>query len=313
MRERYSMTTIQASSRPCRLARICSMQWPLPCSCSMRTGTGSRAQSAVSGRRGRPTPHAGLLSLTPQQPSQKFEGDWCDGEGVRHRWRWVYRAVFNESGQVDYVIATEIDIAGWGARVGSWCREDEIAAQHQAVICELRFTTVFEQLPIPTVIFNPESWVLVGNQASADLYGIAPEHAKAYNMIADPSWAQLGVDLLVKKAFTGEAVALPLIEYDSRKVAPDVAGSRWVRLFYFPIKQGGRLHEVVLMVLDLTEQNSPKTLYARPTPSSKTGCGTAPRSCKARSSSACARGGPGGGGGGAGGGPGAPGAGRAAP
>src|SRR3569833_608249 len=254
MRERYSMTTIQASSRPCRLARICSMQWPLPCSCSMRTGTGSRAQSAVSGRRGRPTPHAGLLSLTPQQPSQKFEGDWCDGEGVRHRWRWVYRAVFNESGQVDYVIATEIDIAGWGARVGSWCREDEIAAQHQAVSCELRFTTVFEQLPIPTVIFNPESWVLVGNQASADLYGIAPEHAKAYNMIADPNWAQLGVDLLVKKTFTREAVAFPLIEYDSRKVAPDVAGSRWVRLFYFPIKQGGRLHEVVLIVLDLTEQ-----------------------------------------------------------
>src|SRR3569623_3364243 len=73
-------------------------------------------------------------------------------------------------------------------------------------------------------------------------------------MIADPNWAQLGVDLLIKKAFTGEAVALPLIEYDPRKVSPDVAGSRWVRLFYFPIKLGGRLHEVVLMVLDLTEQ-----------------------------------------------------------
>src|SRR3569623_1405497 len=195
-----------------------------------------------------------LLSLTPQQPSQKFEGDWCDGEGVRHRWRWVFRAVFNEPGQVDYVIGTEIDIAGWGARVGCWRREDEIAAQHQAVSCELRFTTVFEQLLIPTVIFIPDGWVLVGNQASADLYGIAPEHAKAYNMIADPNWAQLGVDHLVIKAFTGEAVALPLIEYDPRKVSPDVAGSRWVRLIYFPIKQGGRLHEVVLMVLDLTEQ-----------------------------------------------------------
>src|SRR3569623_3709933 len=73
-------------------------------------------------------------------------------------------------------------------------------------------------------------------------------------MIADPNWAQLGVDLLIKKAFTGEAVALPLIEYDPRKVSPDVAGARWVRLFYFPIKLGGRLHEVVLMVLDLTEQ-----------------------------------------------------------
>src|SRR3569832_1370137 len=143
MRERYSMTTIQASSRPCRLARICSMQWPLPCSCSMRTGTGSRAQSAVSGRRGRPTPHAGLLSLTPQQPSQKFEGDWCDGEGVRHRWRWVFRAVINESGQVDYVIATEIDIAGWGARVGSWCCVVVFVVLFLVVFCVLCFSLVF--------------------------------------------------------------------------------------------------------------------------------------------------------------------------
>ena len=73
-------------------------------------------------------------------------------------------------------------------------------------------------------------------------------------MIADLNWAQLGFDHLVKKAFTGEAVALPMIEYDPRKVSPDVAGSRWLRQINIPIKQGGRLQEVVLMVLDLTEQ-----------------------------------------------------------
>ena len=191
--------------------------------------------------------------LNPQQPSQKFEGDWCDAEGVRHRWRWVFQAVFDEAGQVRYVLGTEID-TGWGARAGSWYREDEISAQHEAATCEVRFTTVFDQLPFPTTIFNKEGWVLVYNQASADLWGIANKSGHEYNLRTDQQCIDLGINHLIEKAFSGEVVELPLVKYDPQLNGPEHAGARWVRSLMFPIKERGKLLEVVLMTFDITEQ-----------------------------------------------------------
>src|SRR3569832_1840714 len=57
--------------------------------------------------------------LNPQQPSQKFEGDWCDAEGVRLRWRCVFHAKNKKTKQKRNKQSTEID-TGWAARAGSW-------------------------------------------------------------------------------------------------------------------------------------------------------------------------------------------------
>src|SRR3569832_138185 len=191
--------------------------------------------------------------LNPQQPSQKFEGDWCDAEGVRHRWRRVFQAVFDEAGQVRYVLGTEID-TGWGARAGSWYREDEISAQHEAATCEVRFTTGVDQLPFPTTIFNKEGWVLVYNQASADWWGIANKSGHEYNLRTDQQCIDLGINHLIEKAFSGEVVELPLVKYDPQLYGTEHAGARWVRSLMFPIKERGKLLEVVLMTFDITEQ-----------------------------------------------------------
>lgn len=199
-----------------------------------------------------------LQGLNAQQPGRKFEGDWRDVEGVRHRWRWTFKAVFDESGRIRYVFGTEIDIASWGARAGSWHREDELSARHDTASCETRFTTVFDQLPISTTIFNPEGWILVGNQAALDLWGIdgniLQKEVPRYNIKEDKQFSELGVDHLIKKAFSGEAVEIPAVKYDPRNLDPNHSGARWVKAFLFPIKEHGKLLEIVLMLWDVTEQ-----------------------------------------------------------
>lgn len=193
--------------------------------------------------------------LKVQKTSEKFEGNWRDAEGVRRRWRWMFKATLDVSGHVRNICGTEIDIAGWGARAGSWYREDEISAQHEAATCEVRFTTVFDQLPFPTTIFNKEGWVLVYNQASADLWGIAADKkGHEYNLRTDQQCIDLGIGPLIEKAFAGEVVELPLVQYDPQLNGPEHAGARWVRSLMFPIKDRGKLLEVVLMTFDVTEQ-----------------------------------------------------------
>ena len=111
---------------------------------------------------------------------------------------------------------------------------------------EKRFRNLMEQSPLAMEILNPDGQIIMINKAWLQLWGVNEEEAKKatahYNMLDDPQTVELGVAPLVQKAFAGEPVVLPMIEYSGQRAAEDVdmpdlkVNTVWIQCHLFPIK-----------------------------------------------------------------------------
>lgn len=119
------------------------------------------------------------------------------------------------------------------------------------------FRTVFEQSPVSTQIFSPDGQTVAVNSAYEQLWGVTFEQIAGYNVLEDSQLVEKGIMPYIRRAFAGEPVSIPPIQYVPDETIPGISTVpfRWVAASMYPVKdEVGRVREVVLMHQDITEQ-----------------------------------------------------------
>lgn len=145
--------------------------------------------------------------------------------------------------------------------------EAEIVERKQVVAAllnsEEKFRGLVEQSPLSIQILNLDGQIVQVNKAWHELWGISdedlPEVLREYNMLEDQQAKDLGVLPLIKKAFNGENVTLPVIEYDASTTAGNLglehieANKRWLQGRLYPIRNSqGEMVNVANIEEDIT-------------------------------------------------------------
>ncbi len=142
--------------------------------------------------------------------------------------------------------------------------EDVKRKLHELQTSEERFRCLMEQSPLAIEVLTPDGKISQINSAWLRLWGVNEEEAKQvtadYNMLTDRQAQDLGVGPLIRKAFAGEFVVLPPIEYSARRTADDldvdIVGGRapWIRCHLSPIKdEHGEILFVLNTYVDISE------------------------------------------------------------
>jgi PAS domain S-box-containing protein len=128
-----------------------------------------------------------------------------------------------------------------------------------------RFRRLVEQSPLAIEILTPEGQVSQVNASWMRLWNFneqeTAEVLENYNMLADKQAEGHGVASLIRKAFAGEAVVLPPIEYVVNRTLDNIGlehirgRSPWIQCHLFPIRNpSGEITNVVSTYVDITEQ-----------------------------------------------------------
>jgi PAS domain S-box-containing protein len=112
---------------------------------------------------------------------------------------------------------------------------------------------LFEQSPFSSVIYDPQGRVLAVNAAFTQLMGLRLSDVPAdYTLLSDPQLEAGGLQPLIRRAFDGEPVTLPLVRYDST-VYGGGGRTTWTQAQIYPVRDdAGEITHVVLVHVDLT-------------------------------------------------------------
>jgi len=116
---------------------------------------------------------------------------------------------------------------------------------------------LFEQSPFSTVIYDAAGHPIALNEAFRLLWGIGLDAVpRDYSVLSDPELEKHGVASYVRRAFAGERVVTPPIQYDISRVATTGGGRvLWTQGHFFPVRDdSGAVTNVVLKHVDLTAQ-----------------------------------------------------------
>jgi len=130
---------------------------------------------------------------------------------------------------------------------------------------EEQFRHLVEQSPMSIQTMSPDGRITKVNRAFMDLWGVTEDSLRRvlgkYNILEDEQARELGVMPHIKKAFSGEAIILPVIEYDGSSTMglvglPDVNAKRvWIQARLYPVKNSrGEVVSVVQIEEDVTER-----------------------------------------------------------
>ena len=119
------------------------------------------------------------------------------------------------------------------------------------------FRAMMEQSPLPIELIAPDGRITAVNTAWRRMWAISEEEASEfinkYNMLEDAQADELGIGLLIRRAFAGKHVVLPPIEY-SAGLAGDQVGLElstevkpWIQCFLYPVKDE---HDEVLLIIN---------------------------------------------------------------
>ena len=126
---------------------------------------------------------------------------------------------------------------------------DEAAVRDAAA--EQRWQLLFEQSPLSIQIFAPDGQTIRFNRAWSQLFGLSDAQAYAFNVLQDPTLAQSGALAHIRRAFAGEVVFVPPVQFPVRQ---QPTAMRWIGGTMFPvITPDGVLREVVVIHHDITE------------------------------------------------------------
>jgi C4-dicarboxylate-specific signal transduction histidine kinase len=137
-------------------------------------------------------------------------------------------------------------------------------AEEELAKSEVRFRELMEQSPQGIEILSPDGKIQQVNSAWRRLWDVTEEEAAAvlekYNMLTDPQTVDLGVAPLVEKAFQGEPVVLPPIQYSAQRTTEDFdlpamdVKAPWIRCHLYPVRdKDGNVDFVVNTYQDITD------------------------------------------------------------
>ncbi|MGV3484648.1 MAG: ATP-binding protein, partial [Planctomycetaceae bacterium] len=122
---------------------------------------------------------------------------------------------------------------------------------------EQRFRGLMEQAPFSVQVLDPSGYTVRVNQAWEKLWGLTLDQVRDYNVLEDPQLETKGVTEYLRRAFAGEPVSIPAIQYDPNETLPGrtrhAAPRRWVTAVAYPLKdEFGTIQEVVIVHEDIT-------------------------------------------------------------
>ncbi len=136
-----------------------------------------------------------------------------------------------------------------------------------------RFRRLMEQAPFSIQVLRPGRGTLRVNRAWESCGASALGQIADYNILDDPQLEAKGVSPYLRRAFGGEPVEIPAIQYDPNQTIPDRTRHqdplRWVSAVAYPLKDNaGRVREVVLVDQDITDASGPRRRCGRSRPAS---------------------------------------------
>ena len=125
------------------------------------------------------------------------------------------------------------------------------------------FKALMEQSPLPIELITPDGRITEVNAAWRRMWGITEEETSEfisrYNMLKDAQANELGIGLQIRKAFAGEPVVLPPIEYsaglafDQVDLESSTVENPWIQCYLYPVKdENDEVRLVVNTYVELT-------------------------------------------------------------
>ena len=145
------------------------------------------------------------------------------------------------------------------AEIISPAAANEPAAPNTDTSERRRAHALFEHSPFSIQIFSPDGWTIAVNRAWQRLWGATPEVARKYNILNDSQLAEKGILPYVLRAFAGESLTIPTIDYDPERTTGVAGARRWVRAYIYPVMDRGKVAEVILKHEDVTAQTRTET------------------------------------------------------
>lgn len=126
-------------------------------------------------------------------------------------------------------------------------------AQEQLAL-QSRFKTFFEQSTLVMEIYDLEGNPLEVNRAWENLFETSKEQLTGYNLLTDPSTAELGMLPFIQLAYAGEATEMPAFYLDPTKLGK-VGRGRWLEAWFSPVKdENNKVKELAVILKDVTQQ-----------------------------------------------------------
>lgn len=150
-------------------------------------------------------------------------------------------------------LAGDGELAALG-RVFNRMREYIMADRQQLHASEVRFRQMMDLLPLSVQIFAPDGRAIHVNRAWQSLWGATFDQLQGYVVFEDAQLRANGVLAGLRQAFAGQAVELPVMEYDKAQIPRlDLDGKIWLRAFAYPLLDAqGATVEVVVVQEDIT-------------------------------------------------------------
>ena len=212
--------------------------------------------------------HVGLNTVALHTPElraywQGIIARVLQGDTHRERFEWKYSE--EETRHYELMMAPVVEEGGI-AGTAEFSRDitDRVRSQERLQQSEERFRSLVEQSPLAIEIATPAGEISQVNAAWMRLWGLdedeAVQVAARLNRLADQQSRDLGMAPLIEKAFAGEPVALPPLQYDANLTMDELglegieARARWVQCHLYPVKDAdGKIAYVVSTYMDITE------------------------------------------------------------
>jgi PAS domain S-box-containing protein len=121
---------------------------------------------------------------------------------------------------------------------------------------EDRFRSIVDQSPLSIMVLSPTGDALHVNEALCRLWGVSKDFilGRGFNIFSDPQSQSLGLTPYFERAFAGEQLSIPPVEYDLSATL-GAGKTKIVRGDLYPIRNAkGALDSVILVHEDVTQE-----------------------------------------------------------